>query len=210
MTSDAGILFTSFVLGLTGAVVPGPLFVVVVAEAGKRGFWAGPLAVAGHGLVELVLTLLLVAGVVKFASNEVVAGTAGVLGSAALIFLGIKLLRGLRGFKLNRADNRERGLGPFLGAVAATVSNPYWSLWWFTVGLELLVSSMQAGRKGFSLFYLGHVSSDLVWYGVVAAAVVFAKGFLSEARFRWILAACALTFFGYAFYFGIVGLRLLL
>ena len=46
---------TSFVVGLSGAMMPGPLLALNIGEAARRGFWAGPLLVLGHGIVELSL-----------------------------------------------------------------------------------------------------------------------------------------------------------
>lgn len=43
---------TSFVIGFSGALVPGPLFVVTVMESTKRGYIAGPLIVIGHAITE--------------------------------------------------------------------------------------------------------------------------------------------------------------
>ncbi len=57
----AGVPVSSFVVALSGALMPGPLLTVTVGEATRRGFWAGPLIILGHGLLELTLVLLLLA-----------------------------------------------------------------------------------------------------------------------------------------------------
>jgi len=46
------IFATSFAVGFSGAITPGPLLVYSIREAIKRGFAAGPLVVLGHALLE--------------------------------------------------------------------------------------------------------------------------------------------------------------
>ena len=48
-----GIFFSSMGIGLSGALMPGPMLSVTVAESYKKGFWAGPLLVVGHAIPEL-------------------------------------------------------------------------------------------------------------------------------------------------------------
>ena len=48
----AGLASTSFIVALSGALMPGPLLTVTVGEAARRGFWAGPLIMVGHALLE--------------------------------------------------------------------------------------------------------------------------------------------------------------
>ena len=47
------VFFSSFVLALSGALVPGPLFTLTVSESLRRGAKAGPLIILGHGLLEI-------------------------------------------------------------------------------------------------------------------------------------------------------------
>ena len=59
MLSIFTIFFTSFVIALSGALMPGPLLTVTISESARRGFVAGPLLIAGHGLLELALVVAL-------------------------------------------------------------------------------------------------------------------------------------------------------
>ena len=76
----AGLAATSFIVALSGALMPGPLLTVTVGEAARRGFWAGPLIIVGHALLELALVLLLLVGLGAWLNRPLILGTVGVLG----------------------------------------------------------------------------------------------------------------------------------
>ena len=56
----------SFLIALSGALMPGPLFTLSVRETLRRGFWVGPLVATGHALIELVLVIALALGLSQF------------------------------------------------------------------------------------------------------------------------------------------------
>ena len=59
-----------FVLGLTGAMAPGPLLTVTISRSAKRGGIVGPLLVLGHGILELALLILIVFGLGNILKNK--------------------------------------------------------------------------------------------------------------------------------------------
>jgi threonine/homoserine/homoserine lactone efflux protein len=76
--------------------------------------------------------------------------------------------------------------------VGVSLSNPYWSLWWATVGLGYITLSMKSGTAGLTAFYTGHILADLFWYCLVAGAVVAGRKVLSPRLYRGILVACGI------------------
>ena len=50
----AGVPITSFIVALSGALMPGPLLTLTVGEAARRVL-GGPLIIVGHALLELAL-----------------------------------------------------------------------------------------------------------------------------------------------------------
>jgi len=58
----AGIAVAAFGIGLSGAVMPGPVTSVTLANVGRKGVMAGPLVTFGHGIVEGLLVLALALG----------------------------------------------------------------------------------------------------------------------------------------------------
>ena len=58
----AAIFVSSFIVGLSGAMMPGPLLAVTIRHASVRGFSAAPLLVLGHAILEAALVCLLLFG----------------------------------------------------------------------------------------------------------------------------------------------------
>jgi threonine/homoserine/homoserine lactone efflux protein len=89
----AGVPVTSFIVALSGALMPGPLLTLTVGESARRGFWAGPLIILGHAALELALVLLLLAGVGVWLHRPAILGTVGILGGGMLAWMGHGLLK---------------------------------------------------------------------------------------------------------------------
>jgi threonine/homoserine/homoserine lactone efflux protein len=87
----AAIFVTSFGVGFTGALMPGPLTTVAVRESMQRGFWAGPLLAAGHSLIELVLVVGLALGLSRFLTEEPVKAGVGIAGGLFLLWMGVHI-----------------------------------------------------------------------------------------------------------------------
>jgi threonine/homoserine/homoserine lactone efflux protein len=88
----AAIFITSFGVGFTGALMPGPLTTVAVRESIQRGFWAGPLLAAGHSLIELALVIGLALGLSRFLVEDPVKAGVGIAGGLFLLWMGVHIL----------------------------------------------------------------------------------------------------------------------
>jgi threonine/homoserine/homoserine lactone efflux protein len=87
---------TSFFVALSGALVPGPLFTITVAESARKGFISGPLIILGHGILELSLIMLLILGLAPFFSDPAVIIVISVLGGLMLVYMGYRMIREAR------------------------------------------------------------------------------------------------------------------
>jgi threonine/homoserine/homoserine lactone efflux protein len=189
-----GIFWASFLIGFSGALVPGPTLTVTVREAGRRGPWAGPLIVLGHGIIEVLVTIALVLGVSSFTDDIRVRRAIAMIGGVFLVLMGVTMLRKLRcidkevtlGDKAGIKDNAR----PILLGMTTTLSNPYWFGWWGTVGASLLVASSASGTKGIVAFVGGHISSDLAWYTVVSCLVSAGLSYSKGSWYKVTFAIC--------------------
>ena len=88
-----------------------------------------------------------------------------------------------------------------LSGIALSVSNPYWLLWWCTIGLNYAALALKHGYGGLAAFYTGHIASDLAWYSLVAAGVAAGRRICPPAVYRAVLFACGLALVALGAYF---------
>jgi len=206
----AGVPVTSFIVALSGALMPGPLLTLTVGEAARRGFWAGPLIILGHALLELALVLLLLAGVGVWLHRPLILGLVGLVGAVMLAWMGLSLFKASRHSSLSFDPHEASGLNPVVAGVLMSAANPYWLIWWLTIGLGYVMFSMTYGLLGVALFFIGHILADFAWYTLVSGAVAQGRRFISDRVYRGFLAGCAVFLIGFGGYFGIQGVNFLL
>ncbi|MGA7563473.1 MAG: LysE family transporter [Desulfobaccales bacterium] len=206
----AGVAATSFIVALSGAMMPGPLLTVTVGESARRGFWAGPLIIVGHAALEAALVLLLLLGLGTWLNRPPILGVVGVLGAVLLGWMGLMTLRTSRRGSLTLEADKGSGPNPVLAGVLMSAANPYWVIWWLTIGLGYVVFSRKYGLAGVSLFFLGHITADFAWYTLVAGAVSQGRRFLSDGLYRSFLAGCGVFLIGFGGYFGVQGVKFFL
>lgn len=99
-----------------------------------------------------------------------------------------------------------RGLHPVAGGILISLANPYWILWWLTIGLGYLTLALKSGSVGVISFFSGHILSDLAWYSLVAAAICGGRRFLNDLVFRILIFACAVFLLALGAYFIYMGI----
>ncbi|WP_418790612.1 LysE family transporter [Phosphitispora sp. TUW77] len=195
---------TSWIVGFSGAMIPGPLFTVTVSETARRGAKAGPLLIAGHALLELVLVAALFLGLNSLLNNPYFIAIVGITGGLFLIWMGYGMLRDARqgNISLEIKDEPEKVvLGPVLAGIFVSISNPYWTIWWATIGLGYITSAWEYGMIGLFFFFTGHILADFTWYGAVALAIASGKKVMSDKLYRGIIAVCGAFLIGLALIF---------
>jgi threonine/homoserine/homoserine lactone efflux protein len=185
---------------------------VTISQSARHGFWAGPLVTGGHAIAEIAAVAALAMGLGKVFKRNLVAGLIGLLGGGFLLWMGVDTARsGWVGIALE-LEPREMGIGAFasVGAgVLASISNPYWVVWWASVGASYVVLALRRGLPGLGAFFLGHILSDLSWNSLLAFLIVSGRGFLSLSFYRGLLVVCGLILVVLALYFIYSGFRFL-
>ena len=152
----------SFVVALSGAMAPGPLLtytIVKTVQTRKHGFLVGVWVIVGHALLESVLIVAILLGFAAILKMPVVIRIIGVLGGLFLIYLGISLIRDVlagrlpdvfgntgstvsdgngRSVETRSRQNRFGRTPPLLGGIVISMSNPYWWIWWATIGFAFM------------------------------------------------------------------------
>lgn len=196
------IVTTSFLVGLSGALMPGPLLALTVGETVRYGFRAGPLLVLGHAILELALVIALIFGLSRIVGNSLVVGIIGVIGGLALIYLGFSSVRqGWRNVTLLAGAGKTANRNLVLSGIIVSIANPYWVAWWAIIGTTYLLWALPLGAGGVAAFFGGHISADIVWYTVIGLIVVKGKQYISNRAYRWFLIICGIALIGLGIYF---------
>lgn len=197
----------SFAIALSGAMMPGPVLTVTVSESSRRGPWAGPLIILGHGILELLLVVLLFAGLAPLLQNRWVFLCIAAAGAVVLVWMAVGMFRSLPNLSMSwSADEVKRGRLVVAG-ILLSLANPYWAIWWATIGLGYVLNSRQYGLLGIAAFFTGHILADLAWYSAVSLGVAKGRRFLSDRVYRGIIGTCAVFLVGFAAYFLVSAVR---
>ena len=202
------IFCTSFVLALSGALMPGPLMTVTVSESSRRGASTGPLMIFGHGLLELALVIALISGLAPILIRDDVFIFISLTGGAVLLWMGISMLRGLSQFSLDyqpAGEKKSRNL-VVMGIVLSAV-NPYWLLWWASIGLGYIMHALKFGMLGVTAFFLGHILADLAWYGLISFGITKGQHLFSNAFYRKLIGGCAVFLILFSCWFFFSGVQ---
>ncbi len=190
MLDLVGLAVGSFVLALSGALVPGPMLSATLAGSHRRGGWFGPGVVLGHALAEIPVVVLLLLGISSFLENRWVLTAIGGVGAVALAWMGVGLLRRMK----QDAAAPEAGfvrLGAVPTGLITSLVNPYWYLWWVTQPTVLLAGAATMGWLGVAAFFIGHISADLGWFSAASWSVAKGRRLLQGRFYKALLLVCA-------------------
>jgi threonine/homoserine/homoserine lactone efflux protein len=205
------IFASSLLIGFSGAASPGPLLVFTIRETVVSGLAAPLLIIAGHALLELVAVVGLTAGLTRALNHAGVAPAIGLAGGAVMLFLAWGTFRdatrsptaGPRGGK---PPSHSSGYARLFGlGILVSLSNPYWTVWWLTIGSSLMASTAQADGTirwaPVAAFYTGHILADFAWYLGVGIAVIMGKRFIEGRAYRYLLMGLAFLLALFGVYF---------
>lgn len=193
-----------FTVGLTGAIVPGPLLFATVEATLKKGWIAGPQVVMGHMLVEIVFCVFIFLGAASFLSNDTVS-TISLIGGLALIVLGLLTIKDARATASITVSQNLSGLklksSPILLGVVSSVSNPYLWIWWLTASSAIVLREYESGIIVAITYILGHWTADIGWFTTVSGSFSHGNSLFSQKKHRYVLYPCGifLTVFGLYF-----------
>ena len=200
---------TVILLSTSGALAPGPLFFVTITHGTKTGAKSGLLFSIAHSLIEFTLVILLAIGLLSVANQPAVKLIVGGAGGIALIVFGSMQIRSSLHEANEANETKKTTKHLLLLGLALTGLNPYFIIWWLTIGANLILLSLEfAGLWGVLFMYICHVWVDFAWLTLVAG---FAKKGAKILRKKWYRALIAifgaiLIYFGLSFLIDALGI----
>jgi threonine/homoserine/homoserine lactone efflux protein len=199
---DVVVSFALMVIAISasGVMSPGPLFTANIVYGLKEGRNAGLKMALGHTIVELPLIILLGIGTIsleilpEYSILITVTGAIGLFGFAGL---QIKSIFG-KNFRKKVKPNKNS----FLAGIFLTALNPFFIIWWFTVGFVLITESIVIwGFFGILILFVFHIWMDYVWLFAIAGFASKAKNVLSNNNYKILIIGLSvlLIYFGISF-----------
>jgi len=168
-------VLTVIAVTASGALAPGPLTFALLMHGSKEGARSGFLFAIGHTLVEFPLVLALAFGMLAATSQPFVKSLIGILGGAGLVAFGAFQIfkTATRGSSNQTPRRRSLPAGSLMLGLALTGLNPYFILWWLTIGSVLIMQALAFGALlGVILMYISHVWMD---YAFLTGLAHFAR-----------------------------------
>ena len=186
--------------------MPGPLLTITVSESTKRGAVAGPLVIFGHTILELLLVLLLLAGLAPLLTRDDVFIAISLAGGCILLWMAYGMFRELPSLRLKTTTGDAGTKNLVLAGILLSIANPYWTIWWATIGIGYIAYSVKFGILGVAAFFIGHILADLAWYSMISFGIAKGRHFFNDTFYRRLIGCCAVflaVFSCYFFYSGI-------
>ena len=187
-------LLTTIAVSLSGVMAPGPITAATLA-AGARRRHAGALIALGHAMVEMPLILLLVAGMGGLLQSSAARAGIGLAGGTVLVLMGLQLLASVRNPIAETEAPVQRH--PSVIGIVLTAANPYFLVWWATVGLTLAVKAMEFGALVLVLFAAVHWLCDLAWLEVLSVAGFKGSEVFGKRAQTAVSAICGIVLVGF-------------
>jgi len=198
-------LLLGFSVGLTGALVPGPMLFATIEISLKKGWLAGPQVVFGHIVVEVALYILILFGAASLVGSGIISAIF-LIGGLSLVVFGFFTLKDARAATSSaRISQGSPGSkltsSPTLIGLITSVSNPYFWIWWLTAGGALVLKEYELGIIFTMAYMLGHWTADLGWFTVVSGSFGRGKNLLSQQMHSYILYTCGIFLVIFGLYF---------
>jgi threonine/homoserine/homoserine lactone efflux protein len=197
------VLLSVAVISLSGVMMPGPMFAITVAKS-YRSPWAGPMIAIGHAVIEVPLILLIYFGFARFFENTTVQLVLSIAGGAMIIWLGIGMFRARTEVV---HQGRDLSYNAITAGIVLSALNPFFLLWWATVGSMLIMKVVDYGAAGLVAFTAVHWSCDLVWLSIVSVLIYRTQALWGKRFQEGLFIACSLLLVGFGGWFIVSGIQ---
>ena len=200
------ILLSVVVISLSGVMMPGPMFAVTLAKSFKSPF-AGVRIALGHAVVEVPVILLIYFGFAQIFEDNLVQIVLSLAGGAMIVWLGVAMFRARA--RVVR-EGKDLSYSAFTAGIITSGLNPFFLLWWATVGSLLVVRFLEFGLGGLAIFTISHWLVDLVWLSFVSVLVYRTHRFWGKRFQEGVFIATSLLLVGFGAWFMVSGIQIII
>jgi threonine/homoserine/homoserine lactone efflux protein len=207
MLAYVSLFFTSFIIAFSGAMMPGPLLTVTISESTHRGMAAGPLLITGHAMLEIALIIALILGLGPVFKLPLFFMITSFAGGAVMLWMAWGMFKSLPSLTIAKSETGGAKSNLLVTGAIMSLVNPYWIIWWATVGLGYIVYAQEYGTAGIIIFFLGHIAGDYIWYSAISTAVSKGKKLFTDKIYRRLIAVCGTFLVAFATYLIVMAIQ---
>ena len=186
------------IISASGVMSPGPLFAANITYGLREGVKSGIKIAIGHSIVELPLVILLGIGVFSLEIFPEFRTIISIFGAITLfVFAGIQIKTIL---KKNKNISLKPKQGPIVTGILLSALNPFFIVWWLTIGFKLISDAMLIWAfAGILIVFVFHIWMDFAWLGITAFLASKSRKIISNRNYKIMILVLSLTLI----YFGI-------
>ncbi len=201
-------------ISVSGVLSPGPLFFANLVLSKNGGFWSGIKVAIGHTIVELPVVILYSIPLIIFSSQSEtfsIINFISFIGGISLIVFGI-----LFAVKIISKNNKHNYIiesskieKPVIAGILFTGINPFFFLWWLSVGTKLISDSIAllGYPIGIAFLFLVHVWMDYAWLGLTSYFASRGISVLRSQYHKFIILILTIPLFYYGINFTLTAIR---
>jgi threonine/homoserine/homoserine lactone efflux protein len=186
------------IISASGVMSPGPLFAANITYGLREGVKSGIKIAIGHSIVELPLVILLGIGVFSLEIFPEFRTIISIFGAITLfVFAGIQIKTIL---EKNKNISLKPKQGPIVTGIVLSALNPFFIVWWLTIGFKLISDAMLIWAfAGILIVFIFHIWMDFAWLGITAFLASKSRKIISNRNYKIMILVLSLTLI----YFGI-------
>ena len=188
------------IISASGVMAPGPLFAANVSYGLREGTKSGIKMAVGHTIVEFPLVILLGIGVFSLESFPEFRMIISVVGAITLFVFAFVQIRNV--LQKNKDISSIPKHSPLITGIALSALNPFFIVWWLTIGFKLISDAMLIWAfSGILIVFFLHIWMDFVWLGGISFLASKSSRIISNRNYKIIMIGLSLllVYFGITF-----------
>ena len=193
------------IISASGVMSPGPLFAANITYGLREGVKSGIKIAIGHSIVELPLVIILGIGVFSLEIFPEFKTIISIFGALTLFGFAALQIKTIVGKKKNILKKPKQG--PIITGIVFSVLNPFFIIWWITIGFKLISDAMMIWAfAGILIVFVLHVWMDFAWLGITAFLASKSRKIISNKNYKIMMLGLSLTliYFGITFLMEII------
>jgi threonine/homoserine/homoserine lactone efflux protein len=194
----------------SGVLSPGPLFFINLLYSSRYAPFVGLKIASGHAIVEFPLIIALSYSLYSFSYtlhlSDIIFKFIGLIGGVFLLFFAILQVFSILKDKSNNSQamtNLKFNIkNPILVGLIFTILNPFFLVWWLTIGSKLISDSIiNFGIvEGILVIFLSHIWMDYFWLWFTSFMINKGKFVIKEKFYKIFIVAISVCLGIYGFY----------